>query len=134
MEHGLSITTSRLAVLEIFLHSTYILGHTELMALCKGNLNRITLYRTLHLFYRQHLLVKVPSTNGITRYLYRGLRDVRPGRISHSPERKIHLICQDCGRIISLEHAKIPPIHLPKNFEPNFIDLIVNGRCNGCPK
>jgi Fur family transcriptional regulator, ferric uptake regulator len=134
-EHDLSITTSRLAVLEIFLQTPYVLDHTELMALCKKKVNRITLYRTLHLFYQQHLLVKVPSSNGITRYLYRGpgiREDVRREKAASAPQRKIHLICQDCGRIISVENAKLPPIDLPRNFEASFVDLIVNGRCKEC--
>jgi Fur family ferric uptake transcriptional regulator len=134
-EHGLSITAPRLVILEIFLHTNNILDHTELMFLCKENVNRITLYRTLHLFYQHHLLLKVPSTNGVTKYLYRGLREhKRDGKILYTPERKIHLICQDCGRIISVEDARLPPIHLPKNFEPNFMDLIVNGKCRYCSK
>ena len=132
-EHGLNITTPRLAVLEIFLCTPNILNHSDLMILCKENVNRITLYRILHLFYQHHLLLKVPSTNGMTKYLYRGLREYKHnGKRVYTPERKIHLICQDCGRIISLEDARLPPIHLPKNFEPNFMDLIVNGKCRGC--
>jgi Fur family transcriptional regulator, ferric uptake regulator len=134
-EHGLSITTPRLVILDIFLHTPNILDFNQLMYLCKENVNRITLYRTLHLFYDQHLLLKVPSSNGITKYLYRGLREhKRSGKISITPERKIHLICQDCGRIISMEDASLPPIRLPKNFEPNFMDLIVNGKCRSCSK
>jgi Fur family ferric uptake transcriptional regulator len=134
-EHGLSITTPRLVILEIFLHTSHILDSAELMYLCKENVNRVTLYRTLHLFYQHHLILKVPSTNGITKYLYRGLQEhKRDGKIVYTPERKIHLICQDCGRIISLEDVRLPPIHLPKNFEPNFMDLIVNGKCRYCSK
>jgi Fur family ferric uptake transcriptional regulator len=131
-EHGLSITTPRLVILDIFLHTPNILDFNQLMYLCKENVNRITLYRTLHLFYDQHLLLKVPSTNGITKYLYRGIRDHKRG--SNEPERKIHLICQDCGRIISLDNASLPPIRLPRNFEPDFMDLIVNGKCRSCSK
>jgi Fur family transcriptional regulator, ferric uptake regulator len=134
-EHGLSITTPRLVILEIFLHTSNILDHAELMYLCREKVHRITLYRTLHLFYQHHLLLKVPSNTGITKYLYRGLReDNRGGKTGHTPERKIHLICQDCGRITSLEDARLPPIQLPKNFEPNFMDLIVNGKCRSCSK
>jgi Fur family transcriptional regulator, ferric uptake regulator len=134
-EHGLHITTPRLIVLEIFLHTPNILDHAELMYLCKENVNRITLYRTLHLFYQHHLLLKVPSSNGITKYLYRGLpASARKNKLSYTPERKIHLICQDCGRIISLEDANLPPVHLPKNFEPSFMDLIVNGKCRRCSR
>ena len=134
-EHGLSITTPRLIILDIFLHTPNILDHTELMLLCKEHVNRITLYRTLHLFYEHHLLLKVPTTNGITKYLYRGLQDQsREDKILYAPERKIHLICQNCGRIASLQNVDLPPIRLPKTFEPNFMELIINGKCRHCTK
>jgi Fur family transcriptional regulator, ferric uptake regulator len=133
-EHGLHITTARLLILEIFLHTPNILDHTELMYLCKS-VNRITLYRTLQILYQHHLLLKVPSTTGITKYLYCGFSEpVRHRKTSKTPERKIHLICQDCGKIISVTDANLPSISLPKNFEANFMDLIVNGKCKECSK
>jgi Fur family ferric uptake transcriptional regulator len=133
-EHGLHITSARLLILEIFLHTPNILDHTELMYLCKS-VNRITLYRTLHLLYQHHLLLKVPSSTGITKYLYRGFSEPMQHRKSpKAPERKIHLICQDCGKIISVTDASLPSISLPKNFEANFMDLIVNGKCKECSK
>ncbi len=133
-EHGLHITSARLLILEIFLHTPNILDHNELMYLCKS-VNRITLYRTLHLLYQHHLLLKVPSTTGITKYLYRGFSEPMLHRkTSKTPERKIHLICQDCGKIISVTDASLPSISLPKNFEANFMDLIVNGKCKDCSK
>jgi Fur family ferric uptake transcriptional regulator len=133
-EHGLHITTARLLILEIFLNTPNILDHTELMYLCK-TVNRITLYRTLHLLYQHHLLLKVPSSSGITKYLFRGFVDQRRQRKTWpAPERKIHLICQDCGKVISTTDASLPPISLPKNFEASFMDLIVNGKCKDCSK
>src|SRR5579872_5714812 len=95
-EHGLHITTARLLILEIFLNTPHILDFNELMYLTK-RVNRITLYRTLHLLYQHHLLLKVPSTTGITKYLYRGFPEPALHRkTSRTLERKIHLICQDC--------------------------------------
>jgi len=133
-EHGLHITTARLLILEIFLHTPTILDFNELMYLSKS-VNRITLYRTLHLLYQHHLLLKVPSTSGITKYLYRGFaEDKRHRKTLPAPERKIHLICQVCGKIISTTAVSLPPISLPKNFEANFMDIIVNGKCKECYK
>ena len=133
-EHGLHITSARLLIPGIFLRTPNILDHTELMYLCKS-VNRITLYRTLHLLYQHHLLIKVPSTTGATKYLYRGFPEpMRYRKNSKTPERKIHLICQDCGKIISVTDASLPSISLPKNFEANFMDLIVNGKCKECSK
>ncbi|HUB60473.1 MAG TPA: transcriptional repressor [Puia sp.] len=130
--HGLHVTTARLLILEIFLQTQNILDFNELMYLSK-NVNRITLYRTLHLLYQHHLVLKVPSNTGITKYLYRGFPEsARRRNSSRNPERKIHLICQDCGKIISVTDVSLPPISLPKNFEASFIDLIVNGKCKEC--
>ena len=134
-ELGLHITIPRLLVLKIFLRTSTIIDHTELMALCEKSINRITLYRTLQAFYEHHLLIKVPSSNGITKYIYRGMKEGKPAAASPElPERNVHLICQDCGKIISIEHFSLPRIDLPKDFEPDFIDLIVNGKCKSCSK
>lgn len=133
-EHGLHITTARLLILEIFLQTPSILDFNELMYLCKS-VNRITLYRTLHLLYQHHLLLKVPSTSGITKYLYRGFAEPKRRRNTlPTPERKIHLICQVCGKIMSTTDVNLPPISLPKNFEASFVDLIVNGKCKECSR
>lgn len=131
-ESGLYITGPRLTVLNIFLHTSTIIDHPELMARCEKSLNRITLYRTLQAFYEHHLLLKVPSSNGIAKYIYRGTPVNGLASRRKIPERHVHLICQDCGKIISLEHFSLPHLDLPKDFEPNFIDLIVNGRCASC--
>jgi Fur family ferric uptake transcriptional regulator len=132
---GLHITASRLAVLNVFLKTSRVVNHTELMDLCKKTVNRITLYRTLQSFYQHRLLVKIPSTNGIPRYVYKGIPSDDPVSKKHDlPGRQAHLVCQNCGKIISLEHFRLPRIDLPKDFEADFMDLIVNGKCTSCSK
>jgi Fur family ferric uptake transcriptional regulator len=134
-ELGLRITVPRLTVLNIFLHTSTIIDHTELMTLCNKSINRITLYRTLQAFYEHHLLIKVPSSNGITKYIYRGTKKSEAAATSRElPERNVHLICQICGKITSMEHFSLPCIDLPRDFEPGFMDLIVNGKCKSCCK
>jgi Fe2+ or Zn2+ uptake regulation protein len=125
-ESGLHITVPRLIVLNVFLRNAHVLDHTELMSLCDKHVNRITLYRTLHVFYQHRLLIKVPTPNGITRYIYHaGRQDQHTG---------VYLVCQDCGKIIDLKEVSIPEITLPKNFAPKFMDLIVNGKCRPCAR
>lgn len=132
-ELGLHITAPRLTVLNIFLHTPTIIDHTELMARCEKSVNRITLYRTLQAFYEHHLLLKVPSSNGITKYIYRGTaKGNLNGKAPVLPRRNVHLICQDCGKITSIEYFRLPRIDIPVDFKANFIDLIINGKCNSC--
>lgn len=129
-ESGVNITGPRLIVLNAFLRHTHILDHTKLMSLCDQHVNRTTLYRTLHVFYQHRLLIKVPTPNGITRYIYRG-SNPDPGA---TPERCVYLVCQDCGRIIDLKEVKMPDIILPRDFTPKYVDLIVNGKCKPCAR
>jgi Fur family ferric uptake transcriptional regulator len=130
---GLSITRPRLVILRIFLRTSNILSHHELMSVCDRKINRITAYRTLQALYEHHLLLKVPSSNGVTKYLYRGIQQPAPGSANH-PEKKVHLICQDCGKIIDLKDFSLPALQLPNNFAASHIDLIINGRCTSCRK
>lgn len=131
-EYGLNITVQRVHVLNVFLGNSTILNHTELMALCDKSINRITLYRILQTFYERHILIKVPSSNGIAKYIYRAAKRSESIKGKHAPERHIHLICQNCGKIISPEDLRFPCIDLPTGFDPTFMDLIINGRCSSC--
>jgi Fe2+ or Zn2+ uptake regulation protein len=105
------------------------------MTLCKGKLNRVTVWRTLQLFYERKMLLKVPSSNGVIQYTFAGIKnkeisvkDVNK-RTSH-----LQLICQDCGKIISIDDFKLPIAAFPAGFKPLFIDTIVNGKCSSCSK
>jgi Fur family ferric uptake transcriptional regulator len=131
-ECGLNITVQRVHVLNVFLGNSMILHHADLMALCDKSINRITMYRILQTFYERHILIKVPSSNGIAQYIYRGTKGSEIIQKKKAPESHIHLICQKCGKIISPEDLRFPRIDLPKGFDPTFMDLIVNGLCSSC--
>ena len=129
--HGLRVTGARLTVLDTFLRSCRIYDHNALLDACGGKVDRVTLYRTLHLFYEHHMLYKVPSSNGLIQY---GLRGIHGGQVKGEPIRQnhLHLICQDCGKIISVSPYTIPPLSMPSGFQSHYVDLFVNGRCATC--
>ena len=126
-DHGLRITGARLTVLDTFLRSSRVYDHTALLDACEGKVDRVTLYRTLHVFYEHKMLYKVPSSNGLIQYGLRGIHGDEPVRQNH-----LHFVCQDCGKIISVSPYTVPPVTLPEGFQTHYIDLIVNGRCEGC--
>jgi Fur family ferric uptake transcriptional regulator len=130
-DHGLRITGARLTVLETFLRSCRIYDHNALLDACGGKVDRVTLYRTLHVFYEHKMLYKVPSSNGLIQY---GLRGIHGPSVKGEPVRQnhLHLICQDCGRIISVSPYTIPFIMIPQGFQTHYVDLIVNGKCTSC--
>jgi Fe2+ or Zn2+ uptake regulation protein len=122
-------------ILDALLRSGPVFDHADLMAACKGHLDRVTIWRTLHLFYEHNLLLKVPSSTGSVRYIFRGIegKEISAKQVSRQNSH-LQLICQDCGKIISVDNFELPITGLPAKFEPLYIDTIVNGKCSSCAK
>jgi Fur family ferric uptake transcriptional regulator len=133
--YGLYATRARLMILDALLRSAPVFDHADLMAACKEKFNRVTIWRTLHLFYEHNLLLKVPSSNGSVRYMFRGTggKEISAKQVSRQNSH-LQLICQECGKIISFDNFELPITGLPAKFEPLYIDTIVNGKCSSCAK
>ncbi|HEV3327024.1 MAG TPA: transcriptional repressor [Puia sp.] len=133
--YGLYATRARLMILDALLRSAPVFDHADLMAACKGHLDRVTIWRTLHLFYEHNLLLKVPSSTGSVRYIFRGAagREISAKQVFRQNSH-LQLICQDCGKIISVDNFELPIAGLPAKFEPLYIDTVVNGKCSACAK
>lgn len=133
--YGLYATRARLMILDALLRSAPVFDHADLMAACKGHLDRVTIWRTLHLFYECNLLLKVPSSTGVVRYIFRGGagKEISAKQVS-GQNSHLQLICQDCGKIISVDNFELPITGLPAKFEPLYIDTVVNGKCSACAK
>src|ERR1700722_15704175 len=99
--YGLYITRSMLMILEAVLRSPPVFDHTDLMAACTEKIDRVTIWRALQLFYECKMLLKVPSSDGVIRYTFRGIKGKENSakRISRKNSH-LQLICQDCGKII----------------------------------
>lgn len=134
-DYGLYATRARLIILDALLRSGPVFDHIELMAECKEKLDRVTVWRTLHLFYEHNLLVKVSSSNGAIRYIFRGTpsKEISAKQLSRQNSH-LQLVCQDCGKVISVNNFELPITSLPGKFEPLYIDTIVNGKCSSCAK
>lgn len=131
--YGLYVTRSRLMILEAVLQCPPVFDHTDLMAACKEKIDRVTIWRALQLFYDCKILLKVPSTDKVIRYTSRGIKP-EENLPKHMTRKNSHLqmICQDCGKIISVNNFKFPIKTLPVEFEPLYIDMVVNGKCSSC--
>ena len=122
-------------IVEALLRSAPVFDHTDLMAACKGKIDRVTIWRTLQLFYEREMLLKIPSSDGVIRYMFRGIKGKKVlGNRSSTKTSRLELICQNCGKIISVNNFKLPIIGLPADFEPFYIDTIINGKCSSCAK
>lgn len=126
--HSLRITDCRLDVMQFFLD--------EKNALSQGDLenkfseyDRVTLYRTLNSFLDSGILHKIPNETGSATY---GLcHDTCSPE--HHDHNHIHFKCNSCGQIECLDEKQpMPNISLPKGYQAEGVNLIVDGTCANC--
>jgi|SRR5580692_10917456 Fur family ferric uptake transcriptional regulator len=131
--YGLYATRARLMILDALLRCGPVFDHADLIAACEEQLDRVTVWRTLQLFFERNLLTRAPSSGGAIRYIFRGApgREI-PAKMISRQNSHLQLICQECGKVISVDNFDLPLGRLPADFEPLYIDTVVNGKCSDC--
>ena len=125
-DNKISITQTRIEILDAFLQQSkgieynYLLQHPEL------NLNRITLFRNLKLLARKKIIYKIPSSDGISRYIIQTKAN-RQRLDNHSSFR-----CERCGMVISLNLLASPKVELPDGFKRENTEIVMSGLCSKC--
>lgn len=129
LEHrGIKPTAMRLLVLRSFYEVSGTLTLRDLEELLFPA-DRSTIFRTLTLFERHHLLHLVDDGGGATRYeLCTSHRHV------DDDDRHLHFRCLQCGRTICLHDYLIPQVTLPEGFVIQHVNYIVTGLCPDCNK
>lgn len=125
--HKLRITNSRLDVIEYFLSNKKALSLGDLESKFKSY-DRVTLYRTLGSFLESGILHKIPNETGYATY---GLchETCSPDDHSHN---HIHFKCNSCGEIECLDDKVVPEVELPKGYQVQMVNVIVDGVCLNC--
>lgn len=125
--HGLRITQSRIAVLDIFLKKKVAMSHASLEEALSEE-DRITLYRTLNTFLENGLLHRVIDDSGILMYALceEGCTPDRH-RDTH-----VHFKCYECGITQCLTEFEVPEINLPNGFTFEDANMLIQGTCDKC--
>lgn len=124
--HGVKPTAMRLLVLRLLLETRQTLTLREMEdALYPAD--RSTIFRTLILFERCHLLHCIDDGSGSARYEI---------CLSHhhddDDDRHLHFRCLQCGRTLCLTEQKIPAVVLPEGFRIHHINCVITGICPDC--
>jgi Fur family ferric uptake transcriptional regulator len=125
---GLSITSCRKAILDVFLQSKEALSHAHIEKKTEPSFDRVTIYRTLQTFVEFGIIHQIPTTDNTV--LYALCKDECLD--GHHHDEHIHFICLSCKKTNCLEQVVIPKISLPKGFEPIQTAMVVKGFCNLC--
>lgn len=126
--NNLSVTDTRIKILEYFLGSNGALSQGELEKLCGKSFDRVTIYRTLQVFLDKGIIHSIPSLENTT--LYAICKD-ECSEGKHF-DNHAHFICSVCGKAYCLDEVVIPNVKLPKGFVAVQRDLILNGKCSNC--
>jgi Fur family ferric uptake transcriptional regulator len=127
-KNHLSVTESRVSILELFYKNDDALSHSDIERHTAEKFDRVTIYRTLQTFVEKGILHTIPTSGNTILYAL-CTNNCREG---HHEDNHIHFICNNCGRTYCLNHAPMPKVQLPEDFIWQQTDVLVSGICNRC--
>jgi Fur family ferric uptake transcriptional regulator len=122
-------TPSRQEILQLFLKKDYALSHSDIEREISNDLDRVTVYRTLKTFLDKGIIHKVLDDEGSLKYAL--CNDACTAAGHHHDH--IHFKCTLCGQTNCLQ-AELPTIKLPKGYQPNEINVLIQGICERCSR
>ncbi len=127
-KNNLSVTDSRLHILELFYNAKGALAHSDIEKQTGEEIDRVTIYRTLQTFEEKGIIHTIPTADNSVKYALCKDRCEE----GHHHDNHVHFICDHCGKTICLDDVLVPEVKLPKGFEPHQSNMVVTGSCNIC--
>jgi len=127
-KHQLSITGSRKKILQLFLEQTGALAHGDIEWKAKEKFDRVTVYRTLQTFVEKGIIHTIPTADNTIRYAL--CKDECSA--GHHHDRHIHFVCTLCTNTFCLDDVVTPEIKMPKGYQVQQIEVVVEGICKQC--
>ncbi|ULQ55596.1 transcriptional repressor [Flavihumibacter rivuli] len=124
----LSVTGSRVKILELFLGQQGALAHADIEKGTDEKFDRVTVYRTLQVFLNKGIIHTIPTSDNSIRYAL-CKEECSEG---HHHDNHVHFVCDSCGNTICLEEVSIPSIQLPKGYSIKQVEMVVSGKCKTC--
>ncbi|GAA0876445.1 Fur family transcriptional regulator [Wandonia haliotis] len=129
-EKGLRITDGRISILDFFQKNPGLgLSIHDLLGEFSGDLDKVTLYRTLHSFEEKGLIHKVIDETGLERYAL--CEDHCHDDHGHNHEH-IHFKCVKCQKTECLDDSNQPKVSLPAGYSQKEANFLILGECARC--
>jgi len=126
-DHKVTSTENRKKVLGLIINHDHALSHQDISHELSGDIDRVTLYRTLHTFEEAGLIHKIIDEYGISRFAM--CRDC--SQHEHK-DHHAHFHCKNCGKIFCLDDPEVSDFNIPKGFQLHDISVDIKGLCNEC--
>lgn len=123
-------TPVRQEILGLFLAKNYALSHHDIETEVSNSLDRVTVYRTLKTFLDKGLIHKVLDDEGSLKY---ALCNAACTTAEHHHDH-VHFKCTRCGQTNCLEDVDLPGVKLPRGYQMEAVNVLVQGICDRCGK
>lgn len=125
--HDLRLTQVRREVLSVFLKKEQALSQSDI-EIDLGQIDRITLYRTLRSFEEHGLIHRaIDGTDKLRFALCVDLCEKENHKHNHA-----HFHCERCEKTICLNGVEFPRIIQPKGFKVRETYYVMQGVCSKC--
>lgn len=126
--NSLSVTESRKKILQLFLEQTGALAHGDIERKAGEKFDRVTIYRTLQKFVDKGIIHTIPTADNSIRYAL--CKDECSE--GHHQDHHIHFVCSNCNQTYCLDDVVTPEIKLPKGYQAEHVEVVVEGICKNC--
>ena len=126
-QHRLRKTEMRREVLALFVNSTEALS-SQFIETALGDVDRVTLYRTLRSFEEKGLIHKAVDGTDIAKYALCHDHCTE----EHHNHNHAHFHCDQCNKTLCLDSVHLPKLKIPRGYKVSGSQLILNGLCDQC--
>ena len=127
-KNHMSVTDSRLQILDMFYHAPGALAHADIEKKASDKIDRVTIYRTLQTFEEKGIIHTIPTADNSVKYAL--CKDQCAE--GHHHDNHVHFVCDNCGNTICMDEVTVPLIKLPNGYEMRQVEMVVSGRCREC--
>lgn len=126
--NNLSVTESRKKIIQLFLDQSGALAHGDIEKKAGEKFDRVTIYRTLQTFVDKGIIHTIPTADNSI--LYALCKDQCSE--GHHHDHHVHFVCTQCHNTYCLDDVVTPDIRLPKEYEADHVEVVVEGTCKNC--
>lgn len=120
-------TASKAEIMELLKDHGGAMSHDMIQANVGSSIDRATIYRVLNRFCDDGKVHKVIGDDG--KQYFAVCHNCGETKKIHSHQH-VHFRCLECGNVECLEQTLSIP--LPKDYQPQFYNLVVSGVCGNC--
>ncbi len=125
-QHHINLTANRLLVAKALAGADGPLSLSELERKIM-TIDKSGIFRTLTLFREQHLVHVIEGGSEGVKYEL-----CHSHNSEHDEDLHPHFYCQHCQKTYCLDNMELPDIELPEGFQPQSMNLIIQGICPEC--